>query len=210
MVKLFRKATVFFNPPISAHALLSGSFGSVTARTWRVKSPHSLRFKQVYRSVFEVTYWSRMCPEGSCVRPLRRRMRPSGRRMCPGGRRMRPSASRMRPSDKHMRPLGRRTRLSASVCAPQPAVCAPTIQRGSYVAAMWQQCGSHRGQSKSRFTLSKVNKTFTLIGRTWTLSDLTDGQTDAQTTLVVHIMHPHFANKSTSWILFLDFFFVHN
>jgi hypothetical protein len=34
------------------------------------------------------------------------------------------------------------------------------------VAAMWQRCGSHRGQSKSRFTLFKVNKTLTLIGRT--------------------------------------------
>jgi hypothetical protein len=46
------------------------------------------------------------------------------------------------------------------------------------VAAMWQRCGSHRGQSKSRFTLFKVNKTLTLIGRTWTLSDVTDGWTD--------------------------------
>jgi hypothetical protein len=51
---------------------------------------------------------------------------------------------------------------------------------------MWQRCGSHRGQSKSRFTLFKVNKTLTLIGRTRTLSDVTDGrtdETDAQTTL---------------------------
>jgi hypothetical protein len=31
---------------------------------------------------------------------------------------------------------------------------------------MWQRCGSHRGQSKSRFILFKVNKTLTLIGRT--------------------------------------------
>jgi hypothetical protein len=60
------------------------------------------------------------------------------------------------------------------VCAPQPAVCAcsnpdhPT----------WQRCGSHRGQSKSKFTLFKVNKTLILIGRTRTLSDMTDGQTD--------------------------------
>jgi hypothetical protein len=51
---------------------------------------------------------------------------------------MRPSASRMRPQ--------------------QP--------RPFNVAAMWQRCGSHHGQSKSRFTLFKVNKTLTLIGRT--------------------------------------------
>jgi hypothetical protein len=52
---------------------------------------------------------------------------------------------------------------------------------------MWQRCGSHRGQGKSRFILSKVNKTLTLIGRTRTLSDVTDGRdgrTDAQTTLL--------------------------
>jgi hypothetical protein len=77
----------------------------------------------------------------------------------------------------------------AGVSAPQPIVCAPSNPDHP----TWQQCGSHRGQSKSRFTLSKVNKTLTLIRRTRTLSDVTDGRdkrmdkqdrwTDAQTTL---------------------------
>jgi hypothetical protein len=80
-----------------------------------------------------------------------------------------PSASRMRPSDGHMRP-------SASECAPQPAVCA----RSNPDHPTWQRCGSHHGQSKSRFTLSKVNKTLILIGRTQTLLDVTD-ETDRQT-----------------------------
>jgi hypothetical protein len=71
------------------------------------------------------------------------------------------------------RPGGRGGCMSwGGVCAPQLAVCAcnnpdhPT----------WQRCGSYRGQSKSRFTLSKVNKTLTLIGRTRTLSDVMDGR----------------------------------
>jgi hypothetical protein len=76
-----------------------------------------------------------------------------------------------------------------AVCAPPSIVCAPSNPDHP----TWQQCGSHRGQSKSRFTLSKVNKTLTLIRRTRTLSDVTDGRdkrmdkqdrwTDAQTTL---------------------------
>jgi hypothetical protein len=87
---------------------------------------------------------------------------------------MRPTICRMRPLRKRMRPSDMRIRPSANVCAPQPAVYAwsnpdhPT----------WQRCGSHRGQGKSRFILSKVNKTLTLIGRTRTLSDVTDGRTD--------------------------------
>jgi hypothetical protein len=87
---------------------------------------------------------------------------------------MRPLRKCMRPSDMRMRPFDMCMRPSASVCAPQPAVYAwsnpdhPT----------WQRCGSHRGQSKSKFTLSKVNKTLTLIRRTRTLSDVTNERTD--------------------------------
>jgi hypothetical protein len=107
----------------------------------------------------------------------------------------------MRPSTRHMRPFDRHMRPSASVCAPQSDVCAPYAsicapptcvcapQPAVYAWSnpdhpTWQRCGSHRGQGKSRFTLSKVNKTLTLIGRTQTLSDVTDGQTNAQTTLL--------------------------
>jgi hypothetical protein len=129
-----------------------------------------------------------MCPSASHMRPTVCRMRPLRRRMCPFDRRMRPSARRMRPSARRMcptvccmRPLRRRMRPSdkrmcpfASVCAPQPAVCA----RSNPDHPMWQRCGSHRGQSKSRFILSKVNKTLTLIGQTRTLSDVMDRQTD--------------------------------
>jgi hypothetical protein len=84
----------------------------------------------------------------------------------------------------------------SSVCAPYAGVCAPplvyaplsqpyapaaipTIQS----AAMWQGCGSHRGQSKSRFTLSKVNKTLILIGHDGRTNGR-DGWTDAHTILV--------------------------
>jgi hypothetical protein len=51
----------------------------------------------------------------------------------------------------------------------------------------WQRCGSHRGQSKSRFTLSKVNKMLTLIGRTQSLSDVTDARMHRQACKAVHI-----------------------
>jgi hypothetical protein len=116
---------------------------------------------------------SRMCPIVCCMCPFDRRMRPTVCRMRPLRRRMRPTVCRVRPLRRHMRP-------SASVCAPQPAICA----RSNPDHPTWQRCGSHRGQSKSRFTLSKVNKTLTLIGRTRTVSDVTDGQmdeTDART-----------------------------
>jgi hypothetical protein len=68
----------------------------------------------------------------------------------------------------------------APLSQPYAPATTPTIQRGSDVAAMWQQRGSHRGQSKSRFTLSKVNKTLTLIGRTQTLLEVIDGRTDGR------------------------------
>jgi hypothetical protein len=120
--------------------------------------------------------------------PLRRRMRPSDKHMRPSDKHMRPTVCRMRPLRRRMRPSDRHMRPSASVCAPQPAICA----RSNPDHSTWQRCGSHRGQSKSRFTLSKVNKTLTLIGRIRTLSDVTDGRTngrdgrtDAQTTLDV-------------------------
>jgi hypothetical protein len=99
-------------------------------------------------------------------------MRPSDRRIRPSGSRMRPTVFRMCPLRRHMRPSNRRMRPSASVCAPQPAVCSHSNPNH----LTWQWCGSHCGQSKSRFTLSKVNKTLILIGRTRTLSDMTDGQ----------------------------------
>jgi hypothetical protein len=99
------------------------------------------------------------------------RMHPSASRMRLSDKHMRSSGSRMRPLCRHMRPSNKRMRPSASRMRPQQP-------RPSNVAAMWQQCGSHRGQSKSRFTLSKVNKMLTLIRRTWTLLDVTDGRTD--------------------------------
>jgi hypothetical protein len=117
---------------------------------------------------------------------LYQHMRPSDRRMRPTICRMHPLRKRMRPSDMRMHPSDMRMCPSASVCTPQPAVYAwsnpdhPT----------WQRCGSHRGQGKSKFTLSKVNKTLTLIGRTRTLSDVTDKRTDAQTTLVDRFESP--------------------
>jgi hypothetical protein len=110
----------------------------------------------------------RMRPSASRMRPSNKHMRPSGNRMRPTVFRMCALRKRMCPSDRHMRP-------SASVCTPQPTVCA----RSNPDHPTWQRCGSHRGQSKSRFTLSKVNKTLTLIGRTRTLSDVTDGRTHA-------------------------------
>jgi serine/threonine protein kinase len=61
--------------------------------------------------------------------------------------------------------------------APQPAVCA--LNNPDHPT--WQRFGSHRGQSKSKFILSKVNKTLTLIGKTQTLWNVTDGQTDERT-----------------------------
>jgi hypothetical protein len=117
---------------------------------------------------------SYMRPTVCHMRPLRRRMRPTICRMRPLCRRMRPSDRRMRPTICRMHPLRRHMRPSANVCAPQPAIC--THSNPDHPT--WQRCGSHRGQSKSRFTLCKVNKMLTLIGRTRTLSDVTDGQTD--------------------------------
>jgi hypothetical protein len=70
--------------------------------------------------------------------------------------------------------------LPTGVCAPQPAVCAPN--NPDYLT--WQRCGSHRRQSKSKFTLSKVNKTLILIGRIRTLSDVTDGRMHRQPWLI--------------------------
>jgi hypothetical protein len=67
---------------------------------------------------------------------------------------------RMRPSNMHLRPSASR------MCPSNPD------------HPMWQRCNRHYGQSKSRFILSKVNKTLTLIGRTRTLSDMTDGRMD--------------------------------
>jgi hypothetical protein len=115
-----------------------------------------------------------MCPSTSRMRPTVCRMCPLRRRMRPFDRRMHPSTRRMRPTVCRMHPLRKRMRPSASVCAPQPTVCA----HSNPDHPMWQRCGSHRGQSKSRFILSKVNKTLTLIGWTRTLSDVTDGRTD--------------------------------
>jgi hypothetical protein len=114
-------------------------------------------------------------PRGGGAHVLGGNMRPSASRMRPIVCRMRPLRRRMCPSDMRMCP-------SANVCTPQPAVYAwsnpdhPT----------WQRCGSHRGQSKSRFTMSKVNKMLTLIGRTRTLSDMTDGQTHRQPCLCTY------------------------
>jgi hypothetical protein len=117
--------------------------------------------------------------EGSCAHPLCKCLRPSGRRMRPSASHMHPNR-RMRPTVFRMHPLGRRMRPSSSVytpstgvCTPPPAVCA----RSNPDHPTWQRCGNHHGQSKSRFILSKVNKTLTLIGRTRTLSDVTDTQT---------------------------------
>jgi hypothetical protein len=75
-----------------------------------------------------------------------------------------------------MRPSNNVCAPPTGVCAPQPAVCACS----NLNHPKWQRCSSHRGQSKSIFTLSKVNKTLTLIGRTRTLSYVTDGR-DGQT-----------------------------
>jgi hypothetical protein len=66
--------------------------------------------------------------------------------------------------------------LPTGICAPQLAVCAPSNPDHP----TWQRCGSHCGKSKSRFTLSKVNKMLTLIGRTQTLSDMMDKRTHRQ------------------------------
>jgi hypothetical protein len=109
---------------------------------------------------------------------------------------MHPTVCRMRPLRRHMRPFDKCMRPSASVCAPQSAVCAPyasicapqpaVYARSNPDHPTWQRCGSHHGQSKSRFTPSKVNKTLTFIERTRTLSNMTDermDETDAQTTL---------------------------
>jgi hypothetical protein len=93
----------------------------------------------------------------------------------------------MRSTVCRMRPLRRRMRPSTSVCAPPTGICAPQpaiCARSNPDHPTWQRCGSHHGQSKSRFILSKVNKTLTLIGRTQTLSDVTDetdGRTDRRT-----------------------------
>jgi hypothetical protein len=85
------------------------------------------------------------------------------------------------PLRQHMRPSDKRMHPSANVCAPQPTVC----PRSNPDHPTWQRCGSQHGQSKSRFTLSKVNKTLILIGRTRTLSDVTHARTHAQTTLMM-------------------------
>jgi hypothetical protein len=120
------------------------------------------------------TSWGGVCAPSPAYAPHSLPYAPLYHRMCPSDRHMRPTICRMRPLRKHMRPSDMRMRPSASVCAPQPAVYAwsnpdhPT----------WQRCGSHREQSKSKFTLFKVNKTLTLIGRTRTLSDVTNGRTD--------------------------------
>jgi hypothetical protein len=110
-------------------------------------------------------------------------------------------------------PLHQRTRPSANVCAPPtgvyvppPAVCAPqpaVWARSNPDHPTGQQCGSHHRQSKSKFTLSKFNKTLTLIGRDGRMDgrDETDGRTDAQTTLLqksfVHTLYNHHYPAST-------------
>jgi hypothetical protein len=119
-----------------------------------------------------------MCPSSS-------QMRPTVFHMCPLRRCMHPSASICVPLPAKCAPQSSICAPYAGVCAPQSAVCA----RNNLDHPTWQRCGSHRGQSKSKFTLSKVNKTLTLIGRTRTLSDVTDGRTNnlADEELVINI-----------------------
>jgi hypothetical protein len=113
-------------------------------------------------------------PSASRMRPFDRRMHPSASRMRPSDKHMRPSDNRMHPTVFCMRPLCRHMRPSASVCAPQPACSNPDH-------LTWQRCGRDVAATvdidQSRFILSKVNKTLILIGRTRTLSDMTDGRT---------------------------------
>jgi hypothetical protein len=88
-------------------------------------------------------------------------MHPSNKRMHPLGRRMRPSGRHMHPSNNVCTPL--------TMYAPLYQHMRPSVNHmrpNNPDHPTWQRCGSPRGQSKSRFTLSKVNKTLTLIG--WT------------------------------------------
>jgi hypothetical protein len=167
--------------PYAPHSLPYAPLTQAYAPLWQAYAP----LHQVYAPLRQAYAPHNLpyAPLTQAYAPLYQCMRPSDRRMRPTICRMRPLRKRMRPSNIRMRPSDMRMRPSASVCAPQPAVYAWSNPNHP----TWQRCGSHRGQGKSRFTLSKVNKTLTLIGghepyRTWR-TDGRDGRMDAQTTL---------------------------